>query len=93
MPQENRQEFVYRRAFELARSGVHISAITIASALVKDGYPEAETILSGDPVRADLNRVYDGYRAGLGRTSRTTHSGRRAGHRQDVQARHGASKL
>ena len=90
MLQENREEFVYRRAYELARSGVHISAITIVSALAEEGYPEASTILSGDLVRADLNRVCARHWPGVTVQIAERSSGGHFGHRQAELARRGA---
>lgn len=57
MGREKRNEYVNRRAYELAASGTHISAITIVSALVNEGYPEAADILNTDLIRADLQSV------------------------------------
>lgn len=53
--EETREEYVYRRAFDLAAGGEHISAITIVSALVDEGYPESSDLLSTVLIRADLN--------------------------------------
>lgn len=46
---------VLRRAGELASSGVHISSITIASALAAEGIGNAEEYLSDPTVRKILN--------------------------------------
>lgn len=57
MGREKRNEYVNRRAYELAMNGTHISAITIVSALVNEGYPEAADLLNTDLIRADLQNV------------------------------------
>jgi hypothetical protein len=57
VPLRQRENHVYKRAYELAASGLHISPITVVSALVKEGYPEAADLLNSDIVRADLRQV------------------------------------
>ena len=52
-----RHEYINARAYELAASGQHIDCITIVSALVAEGYPEASEILNSDLIRSDLRRV------------------------------------
>lgn len=65
MEYEKRSEYVSQRAYELAMSGTHISAITIVSALVNEGYPEAADILNADLIRADLQSVCVRYWKGV----------------------------
>lgn len=57
MPARQRQDHIYKRAYELAASGVHINPITIVSSLVNEGYPEAADLLNSDLVRSDLRDV------------------------------------
>lgn len=52
-----RQEQITKRAYELAASGVHISPITVVTALVEQGFPEAADILNNDLLRTDLRQV------------------------------------
>ena len=57
MVRKQRSEYIYRRAYELAASGLHLEPITIISALIGEGYPEAAEILDGALVRDDLRQL------------------------------------
>lgn len=52
MAKRKRETYVSNRARELAASGVHLSTTTIISALVEEGYREAQDLL-GDPIVRD----------------------------------------
>lgn len=52
-----REAYICKRAYELASSGMHIEPITVISALVKEGYPEAADILKSDDIRGDLHVI------------------------------------
>jgi hypothetical protein len=54
---DKREDYIYSRAYELAATGLHLEPITIISALIKEGYPEAAEILDNPLVRNDLRRV------------------------------------
>jgi hypothetical protein len=54
---EKREDYIYSRAYELAATGLHLEPITIVSALIKEGYPEAAEVLDNPLVRNDLRRV------------------------------------
>ena len=51
MTREKREDYIYSRAYELAATGLHLEPITIVSALIKEGYPEAAEVLD-NPARA-----------------------------------------
>ncbi|WP_353644173.1 hypothetical protein [Mesorhizobium sp. WSM2239] len=57
MTRDEREDYIYSRAYELAASGLHLEPITIIAALIKEGYPEAVEILESPLVRNDLRRV------------------------------------
>lgn len=57
MRRRQRQEYVHQRAYELAATGLHIEPITIISEIVREGYPEAASLLDNDVVRQDLRSV------------------------------------
>lgn len=52
-----REELIYQRAYELAMSGFHINSITVVTALVQEGFPEAADLLNSEIARADLRDV------------------------------------
>ena len=56
---EQRQEYMSRRARELAASGDHIDNLTIENALIREGYPEARTYLDRNSIRQDLKEICD----------------------------------
>lgn len=53
----SRQDYIYKRAYELAASGFHINSITVVTALVQEGYPEAAELLNSRLSRSDLRDV------------------------------------
>lgn len=57
MGQTKRIEYINQRAYDLAASGFHINPITVITALVQEGYPEAAELLNSAIIRADLRRV------------------------------------
>lgn len=56
---EQRQTYISRRARELAESGNHVDYISIESALVREGYPEARTWLDSPSLRDELKQICD----------------------------------
>jgi hypothetical protein len=48
---------IYRRAYELAATGLHLEPITIVATLIREGYAEADKILDNPLIRADLRLV------------------------------------
>jgi hypothetical protein len=55
-----RQVFrIRRRAYELARSGLHIDCLTIESQLEQEGHPLVREVLSDPALRARLRRLCD----------------------------------
>jgi hypothetical protein len=59
MKQEEKKAHVHRRAYELARSGLHIDYLTIENQIVGEGYPEARDWLDRDGLRRDLKEICD----------------------------------
>lgn len=51
------EELIYQRAYELAMSGFHINSITVVTALVQEGFPEAAELLNSELARSDLRDV------------------------------------
>ena len=56
---EARQFYMARRSRQLAASGKHKDYLTIAAALVADGYPEARTYLGRESLRNTLKQICD----------------------------------
>lgn len=50
-----REAYICKRAYELARSGMHIEPLTVVSVLVREGYPEAADLLKIENFRRDLH--------------------------------------
>ena len=57
MVRRKRSEYIYGRAYELAASGHHLEPLTIISALINEGFPEAAEILDSPLIRNDLREV------------------------------------
>jgi hypothetical protein len=55
--QRDRDELIYRRAYELAASGFHINSITVVTALMQEGFSEAADLLNTELIRADIREV------------------------------------
>lgn len=72
MHSETREEYINRKAYSLAASGAHIDCITIVSALVDEGYPEAREFLDSDLIRSDLRRICRQHWAAKGGKERPT---------------------
>ena len=57
MVRKKRSDYIYSRAYELAASGHHLEPLTIISALIHEGLPEAAEILDSPLIRNDLREV------------------------------------
>ena len=57
MVRKKRSDYIYSRAYELAASGHHLEPLTIISALIHEGLPEAADILDSPLIRNDLREV------------------------------------
>jgi hypothetical protein len=52
-----REAYVCKRAYELGASGLHIEPLTVLSALIYEGFPEATDVLATESLRNDLHTL------------------------------------
>lgn len=64
MKQEQRNQYMNRRAYELAATGNYGSYLGIEKALIDEGYPEARDYLNRSWSRKDLQQICDKARVG-----------------------------
>ncbi len=55
--QTDRLDPTIKRAYELARSGDHLSALTVEKALITEGYTDAPVALFGKAIRNAITRL------------------------------------